>query len=242
MGSNVFDRVARDYEEIHNRSLPPGVCSDEFVRQKAPVVTEWILNKITSQPFCYLDYGCGNGRLFKLLVESDPLRPLIEKGSLRLFGFDTSVESLRAAKTIVGDERVCFLNCWEDLPQDARFDLVVSFNVFHHIVPAERSATARTLRSWMKPGAKFVIWEHNPFNPLTRLLVKLCPFDEDARLLSLNMTKRLFGANSYRYIRHEYVNIFPPKLQQLALIKAAEKMLRKAPIGAQYWVMFANDD
>ena len=106
MGSNVFDRVARDYEEIHNRSLPPGVCSDEFVRQKAPVVTEWILNKITSQPFCYLDYGCGNGRLFKLLVESDPLRPLIEKGSLRLFGFDTSEESLRAARAIVGDERV----------------------------------------------------------------------------------------------------------------------------------------
>jgi hypothetical protein len=94
----------------------------------------------------------------------------------------------------------------------------------------------------MRPGAKLVIWEHNPFNPLTRLLVKLCPFDEDASLLPLSMVKRLFGINSYRYVHHEYVNIFPPKLQQLNLVKATEKKLFKVPIGAQYWVMFANDE
>ena len=43
MSNTVFDRVARDYEKIHNRSLPPGVSSDEFVRQKAEHVIGWIL-------------------------------------------------------------------------------------------------------------------------------------------------------------------------------------------------------
>jgi hypothetical protein len=42
MSNTVFDRVARDYEKIHNRSLPPGVSSDEFVRQKAEHVVRWI--------------------------------------------------------------------------------------------------------------------------------------------------------------------------------------------------------
>jgi hypothetical protein len=130
----------------------------------------------------------------------------------------------------------------EDLPRDVRFDLVVSFNVFHHIVPAERDAAAKTLRTWMKPKTKLVIWEHNPFNLFTRIIVTLCPFDEDAKLLSLNMAKKLFGRNSYHYVQHEYVNVFPPKLQQVHLLNAIEKKLIKVPIGAQYWVMFENDE
>lgn len=242
MNSSVFDRVAPDYVKIHNRSLPPGVHSDEFVRQKAEKVVQWIRSGYARREFCYLDFGCGNGRLFKSLLESEPLKALVEQGRLRLFGFDTSVESLKEAKTIAADERICFISDMDDLRRGVRFDLVVSFNVFHHIGPAERNIAAKALRACMKPKAKLVIWEHNPFNPFTRIIVRLCPFDEDAKLLSLNMAKRLFGKNSYHYVQHEYVNVFPPKLQQINMVKAIEKKLIKVPIGAQYWVMFANDE
>ncbi len=242
MGSNIFDQVARDYVKIHNRSLPPGVHSDEFVRQKAEKVIRWITGGHKNKEYYYLDFGCGNGRLFKFLIESISLKTLFEQDRLRLFGFDTSAESLKQAEAIAGDARVCLVNDMDALPREVRFDLVVSFNVFHHIVPTDRDAAVQTLRSRMKPNANLVIWEHNPINPFTRAIVARCAFDEDASLLSLKTARRLLERNSFRYVRHEYVNFFPPKLQQISTVKTAEEKLVKVPVGAQYWVMFANDE
>ena len=238
MGRNVFDQVARDYERIHDRSLPPGVHSADFICQRAANVSRWIFHGYAGKEFCYLDFGCGNGRMLKSLLASSSLRPLVENGRLRLFGFDTSVESINEAKSLAGDVPVCLVSDWKDLPGDVRFDLVISCHVFHHIPPAERAATAKTLRNWMKPASRLVIWEHNPFNPFTRLLIKLCPFDEDARLLTMKMTQTLFETNSYRGLQHEYVNVFPPKWTRWEVLGAIEQKLAHLPIGAQYWVMF----
>jgi len=242
MGNNIFDRVARDYEKIHNRSLPPGVHSDEFVSQKAESIAQWITEGYRDKEFCYLDFGCGNGRLFKSLAEFPALKPMVEQGRLRLFGFDTSLESLREAKTLAGPHEVCLVNDLKDLPREVRFDLVVSCNVFHHIAPTERAAAARALRVRMKPGARFVIWEHNPLNPFTRLIVKACPFDKDARLLTYGAAKALFEAHAFRHARYAYVNVFPPRWQRSALFSVVEKKLASHPVGAQYWVMFEKHE
>ena len=242
MERNVFDQVAGDYEKIHDRSLPPGVHSHEFVQQRAANIIRWICDGYAGQEFCYLDFGCGNGRLFKLLIESGFLKALIEQGRLRLFGFDPSAESLKEAKRIAGDERICFANDLDDFPRDVRFDLVIGSSVFHHIAPAERSAVAGTLRRWMKPKARLAIWEHNPFNPIARLLVNMCPFDKGVRLLTLGTTKALFESTSYRHVQHAYVNVFPPRWQQLKLVAALERTAARFPVGAQYWVMFERDE
>jgi len=37
-------------------------------------------------------------------------------GRLRLFGFDTSVESINEAKNLAGDDPVCLVSDWKDLP------------------------------------------------------------------------------------------------------------------------------
>jgi SAM-dependent methyltransferase len=241
MTNNTFDRIARDYEQIHNRRLPPGVRSDTFVTQKGVKVVQWLAEAHADQEFCYLDFGCGNGRLFKCLTTADRLQPLIAKGSLRLFGFDTSVDSLKEAETIAGDERICLTNDFAKLPVEIRFDLVISCNVFHHIPPAERAATVQTLRARMKPNASMVIWEHNPLNPLTRMIVKACPFDKDVSLMRLNTTRALFESQAFRYVTHEYVNVLPPALHQWPGVKALERTLANFPVGAQYWVMFKKN-
>ena len=242
MSNTVFDRVARDYEKIHNRSLPPGVSSDEFVRQKAEHVVRWIRESAGAGEFCYLDFGCGNGRMLKSLLESEAAKPLVEQGRLRLFGFDTSVESIHEAKSLMGDERVCLVSDLNQLPGDVRFDFVISCHVFHHIPPAERAETVAALAIRMKPSSRLVIWEHNPFNPVTRLLVKMCPFDGDARLLTLNSTKALFGQNAFRFVQRAYVNLFPPGWLRLEGLSAIEKRLQGVPVGAQYWAMFERHD
>ena len=90
----------------------------------------------------------------------------------------------------------------------------------------------------MKPGARLVIWEHNPYNPFTRLIVKACPFDKDARLLTCGATRALFEAHSFRRVRQAHVNVFPPRWQRLAPVSIIEKKLMPHPVGAQYWMMF----
>ena len=242
MGTNVFDRVARDYERIHNRSLPPGVRSDDFIRQRAATVARWLSAGYSGKEVCYLDFGCGNGRMLKSLLESNAVMPLVEQGRLRLFGFDTSVESVNEARCLIGDDRVCLVSDLNHLPGDIRFDFVICCHVFHHIPPAERAQTAAGLATRMNPLARLVIWEHNPFNPITRLLVKMCPFDDDVRLLTLNSTKALFGKNAFRFIQHAYVNVVPPGWLRLKALSTIEKRLMHSPVGAQYWVMFAKHE
>jgi SAM-dependent methyltransferase len=242
MAKNVFDQVARDYEKIHNQSLPPGVHSADFIRQRAACVIRWISEGYSGKEFCYLDFGCGNGRMLKFLLESDALKPLREQGRLRLFGYDTSMESINEARSLLGDERVCLVSDLNHLLRDVRFDFVISCHVFHHIPPAERAETVASLANRMKPSSRLVIWEHNPFNPITRMLVKMCPFDGDARLLTLNTTKTLFGNSSFRYREHAYVNLFPPRWLRLDAVSAIEVKLSRLPIGAQYWGMFERDE
>jgi SAM-dependent methyltransferase len=242
MPKSLFDQVARDYERIHDRSLPPGVHSADFITQRAASVSHWISERYIGNEFCYMDFGCGNGRMLKSLLASRSLRPLVEQGRLRLFGFDTSVESINEARGLAGDDPVCLVSDWKELPASARFDFVISCHVFHHIPPADRAATAQTLRDWMKPASRLVIWEHNPFNPAARLLVKMCPFDEDARLMTLNTTQTLFRNNAFRPVQHAYVNLFPPRWLRCEVWAAIEKKLHGLPVGAQYWAMFERDE
>jgi len=240
MSDNVFDQVAPDYVTIHNRSLPPGVQSDDFVRQKAEMVTCWIREGDHGGEFRYLDFGCGNGRLFRQLQESSGLAPMFAQDRLLLHGFDTSTVSLQEAVHIAGPDRVRLTGNFSALPKEY-FDFIISCNVFHHIPPAARPATACGLLACLRPGGRLVIWEHNPFNPATRMLVRLCPFDGDACLMTLTTTRRLFEKVGLRHLRHQYVNILPPGLQRFRAVAIMEKGLHRLPSGSQYWMMFGRD-
>jgi SAM-dependent methyltransferase len=238
MKADVFDQVARDYEKIHNQWLPPGVPSAGFIDQRAARVTEWILSEYRGKEFHYLDFGCGNGRMLNCLLESDALKPMVSSGRLRLFGFDTSAESLNEARALLAGAPVMLVNDWAEFPSALRFDLVLSCHVFHHIPRIRRPNVVTTLHRWMKPAARLVLWEQNPLNPITRFLVKLCPFDSDARLLTMAATRALLGQNGFRPIQSTYVNLLPPRWLRSRRLIAIENQLLRFPVGAQYWVMF----
>lgn len=238
MPQNIFDQVARDYEKIHNQCLPPGVQSESFITQRAAYATRWIWSEAGDREFFYLDFGCGNGRMLKCLLESDELRPLLNTGQLRLFGFDTSADSLSQARTLLDDNSVTLAGNWCDFPRELRFDLVLSCHVFHHIPPKERNKTASALYQRIKPGGRLVIWEQNPLNPVTRLLVRTCPFDRDARLLTAAATRNLFLKNPFSLFEYAYINLLPPQWLKNDRLSAIEKKLLSFPIGAQYWMMF----
>jgi SAM-dependent methyltransferase len=238
MTRDLFDRVARDYEAIHERSLPPGVHSGDFIRQRAAQTAAWIGEP--AGEFAYLDFGCGNGRLFAALLESAALAAALAEGRLRVFGVDSSTASLAQARALAGAAPIGFAAGLDSLPPGLAFDLVTCFLVFHHIPPAARAEVARSLRARIKPGGRIVVWEHNPFNPFTRLLVRLCPFDGEARLLAPAALRGLLARAGMRLRPARHVCLVPPGWQRLRPLAALEAALGGLPLGAQYWVMGEN--
>ena len=89
---------------------------------------------------------------------------------------------------------------------------------------------SRTLKS----GGIFMIYEHNPFNPLTCHAVNTCPFDENAVLLKPIRLRQLFQEAGMEFLIQEYRVFFP---SFLALLRPIEKNLAWLQLGAQHYVI-----
>jgi hypothetical protein len=109
--------------------------------------------------------------------------------------------------------------------------------VFHHIEPDRRQLVLRTLWESLRQTGVIVIWEHNPWNPVTRRIVNDCPFDKDAHLLSITEMVRLWRETIDKSeIGHQFVTFFPGILRGLQPI---EHLLARLPLGGQ-WVFWAQ--
>jgi hypothetical protein len=72
-----------------------------------------------------------------------------------------------------------------DLPQLEPFDLCYINGVFHHIHAGERQQTLLMIRELLTQGAHLALFENNPWNPGTRMVMRRIPVDRDAIPLSL---------------------------------------------------------
>ena len=72
----------------------------------------------------------------------------------------------------------------ETLPyESSAFDLSIAICVLHHVPPTQWVGFLCEMRWVVRPGGLVCLIEHNPLNPLTKLVVALCEFDRDAVLL-----------------------------------------------------------
>ena len=168
-----------------------------------------------------LDVGCGVGAL----------HPYLEGDFERLDGCDVSQESiLRASQD---NPSVAYRACTApNLPYDnGAFDLAFASCVVHHVAPATWLDFLQEMRRVVRPGGVACIIEHNPYNPLTRLAVFRCPFDQDAVLLSAAKTVSLFQQAGFRNIRSEHFLLLP---SGGPLARKVERALARLPLGAQY--------
>jgi hypothetical protein len=85
----------------------------------------------------------------------------------------------------------------------------------------------------LKPGGVLFIFEHNPYNPLTRRAVNNCPFDADAVLLTRRRSSRLVKRAGLETTEERYILFFP---WEGSTFRAIETHLRWLPMGAQYFV------
>jgi len=211
-----FDAYARDYETLHANSIATsGEQPGYFAEYKAACIARLVGARF-GQPI--LDYGCGVGGLTQRLCARFP----------QVSGFDPSAESIAVAR-----ERcpaAVFFDDHEAIP-GGRYGLVILANVLHHVPPNQRAGLLRRLGQLLKPGTGLlVIFEHNPFNPLTLRAVAQCAFDDDAILLRPAELVGLLRETGYESVRRQFIVFFP---RVLAALRPLEARLGWLPLGAQ---------
>jgi SAM-dependent methyltransferase len=219
--SEDFDDVAGSYEQLVDRSIAfAGRGHDFYLEAKAEALLELVRRRLGDPADVRaLDVGCGDGlfdahlRALGALVGVDPSGAMIERA--RRLNPHGEYE--------VADGTA--------LPQsDGEFDLVFAVCVLHHVPPESRDTFAHELRRVTRPGGLAVVFEHNPYNPLTRLAVARCAFDEDAELLRLAETRRRLASAGLRVVDQAYVLFVPWRARRL------ERAVSRVPLGAQYYV------
>jgi SAM-dependent methyltransferase len=229
-----FDDVAANYAREVDRAVAfSGQAQGFFLDVKARQIEEAVRDRL-GEPSTVraLEVGCGPG-LMQLR-----LRQRIG----HLWGMDLSLgclaQACRAgqaghADAKAGDRSGLVAGDGLRAPfAGGSFDLVFAVCVLHHVPPgARRDAVVGEMARLARPGGLVAIWEHNPWNPLTRRVVARCAFDRDAALLSLAETRGLLRRAGLSRIESRYGMFFPWRGSGW---RRAERLLAQVPLGAQF--------
>lgn len=220
-----FDGFAADYDAALNKGISlSGEAKDYFIEGRIAWLKRRLdrLGLVLTKPRV-IDFGCGTGAAFSTL------RRLLDASVV--IGIDVSAAELEIARNE---------NPWaqtyqpDQAPADLSADIAYSNGTFHHIPPTERPGVVTKIFQHLKPGGLFALWENNPWNPGTRMVMSRIPFDRDAITLNAFETRRLLRGAGFELLRTDFMFIFP---RQLAPLRALEPSLSRLPFGAQYQVL-----
>jgi SAM-dependent methyltransferase len=214
-----FDEFAHSYKTLASQNTKFFDANyDYFSRVRAEIVRRFSGPNIRT----ILDFGCGVG------LSISALRDVFS--SSEVLGCDPSQDSLEIARK---REPECEFLAPEAIPAAPRFDIVMAVCVFHHIALANRDTTLRYCYERLNRGGRLFLFEHNPYNPLTRHLVSTCPFDKDAILLTKTETVTRLRRAGFDIAATGYFLFFPGFL---GFIRPLEKSIAWLPLGGQYFV------
>jgi SAM-dependent methyltransferase len=209
-----FDHYARSYRDAHQASVRLSGEAPEYFAEHKLGCLERAGVAATAR---VLDYGCGTGSLTRLLA-----------GHYRdVVGYDPSEQSLEFARQAAAAAR--FYADEGSIPE-ASFDVAILSGVLHHVPPRERAALVASVVRKLAPGGRLFVFEHNPYNPVTRRAVAACPFDDDAILLPPREVRALLRGARLSSVQQRFVLFFP---RPLARLRPFEPLLGWCPVGAQ---------
>ncbi len=219
-----FDEYSEDYAESVERAIAMGGAKHEFyLRAKidALLACEPQLSCYGAQIRC-LDFGCGTG-LFQSQLEI--VFP-------QVFGLDPSFGSLsKVARNFRGH---VVQASGQNIPfSDETFDIVVVCCVLHHVPLEIRSIVVSECRRVLKRGGRIIVFEHNPWNPLTRLAVSRCEFDRDAVLLTAENCRKILSGQNFHAFKTRYFLFHPFRLPHI-IMRLQNRLMHGVPFGAQY--------
>ena len=222
----LFD-LSTEYEQmLHQGIRLSGENQEFFIRGRI----ESLRSRLPSgfKPRRILDFGCGIGMTTHHLAERFE--------GAELLGVDTSERAIQYGAGRYGSARVRFRKL-EELTDENDFDLCHVSGVFHHIDPAERAGAMAAIHRVLRAGGFLSLFENNPWNPGTRMVMSRIPFDRDAKTLSPHQAKRLVRSTGFSGLIQWSMFYFP---RPLAFLRFSEPALSYLPLGAQYCVLAAK--
>lgn len=229
MTQQEFDAHAKTYNEVLDTSIGfSGEDSSYFAEYKIRDLHRELVAQgcDTTAALRLLDFGCGVGASI----------PYIRQyfAQSELLGVDVSEESLEQAKSRNGGLATFLKMSESKLPAGIEaLDAAYAMCVFHHIDECQHVELLSQIRSRLKPGGLFMVYEHNPLNPLTVRVVNNCPFDVNAKLIGASLMAQRCRRAGFRDISVKYRVFFPGFLR---MFRFAEGLLTWLPLGGQYYV------
>jgi SAM-dependent methyltransferase len=228
--AQYFDQFSHNYKTLLDESLGiTGFDTDYFPTAKIKTLAR-LFPELCKQPTRFLDFGCGTGSLYPPIKKFFPEATYI--------GTDLSDKMVQEAQALNGGADV-FYEMESKRWRQGAYDIILAANVFHHIPHSEHPKILKELRSLLSHKGKFILWEHNPWNPLTQKIVKDCVFDKDAVLVSPLKSKRLGRKTGFSEMRIVFTTFFP---KSLAFMTVLEPWLEWLPLGGQYLLVATNPD
>jgi SAM-dependent methyltransferase len=219
-----FDTYASAYSELLRDPIRDRFAGEGrfFHERKWELIRDFLRERrLEPSTLRWLDAGCGDGALLKLAG----------RHFARAAGCDPSGKMIRSCAGM--DVRQQPSASVLPFPNSS-FDLVTAICVYHHVHGDDRQLLANSIRRVLNPGGVFCMIEHNPWNPMTRLIVSRCPVDRDAELLSPNDSAAVFQSAGLEVMETAYFLYFPRQL--FASMRGVERRLRRIPLGGQFAV------
>lgn len=228
-----FSKFARHYREIGSEALESisGVGSDYFseykIRELARHETGEKLVKTV------LDFGCGDGNSAKYFFNYLPVETY--------HGIDVDKESIAVANERKLEN--CIFQSYDGVHipyKEEYFDIIFVSVVFHHIDRSFYPSLLHELSRVLKKDGRLYIFELNPINPVTRKIVRDCPFDQDAVLVPAGYLRKLLTSDFIELRR--YYTFFLPRKKPFSYLLPLEKFLYWCPLGCQYYYCCEKKD
>jgi SAM-dependent methyltransferase len=225
MAEPEFDRHAASYDRLHAENIRiTGETPDYFAEYKARHAARLARGALPLPRV--LDFGCGIGNATGFLAKHFP--------GCEITGTDLSPASLEIARKRTGPAATFHAMHGDAIPfADASFGLVFVSCVLHHVASDRHAAVLAEIRRVLAPGAWLIVYEHNPWNPLTVRAVESCELDRHAVLIASGKLRSTIEAAEFREIQSRYIVFFPHVLR---FLRWSEPLLAWLPLGAQYGI------
>ena len=222
-----FDQFADEYHNLHQENIRITGEKPEYFAEYKICDLKRVAKIVGVDVNNILDFGTGVGNNFPFLAKHFP--------RTGLFGTDVSEKSLTLAKERFNGFGEFSLFDGKTLPYpEGQFDLALATCVFHHIPAEEHIQLIQEVSRSLRSGGAFMIYEHNPINPMTLHAVNTCPFDENAVLLKRCQVRNVLREAGMEVVMQEYRVYFPAFLK---LLRPLEKYMAWLPLGAQHFVV-----
>jgi len=220
-----FDELSSSYEDLLKDPIRDRFTGNEsmfFHRRKCDLVRDFFRrHKTDTAALRYLDVGCGRGELLGLLKDDFQ----------HVAGCDVSSGMMRQ---VTGVETRIQHDPLAIPFSDASYDFITAVCVYHHVPLADRRELTRQIVRVLRPGGIFCMIEHNPANPITRLIVSRTPVDRDAILLPVREARVLASEAGLHTIASRFFLYFPQGLYRF--LGPVESLMTQLPLGGQYAV------